>query len=57
MRAVAIDGDAPHMSPLAMIVVKGEVLNAAIVPESHGAWRPAEAAGELFLRAMIKQEV
>ena len=57
MRAVAIDGDAPHMSPLAMIVVKGEVLNAAIIPESHGAWRPAEAAGELFLRAMIKQEV
>lgn len=57
MRAVAVDGHTPHMASLAVIVVERKVLNSTVIPKCDSAWCPTEAAGELFLRAMIKQEV
>src|SRR3984893_15061720 len=50
MRAVAVDGDAMHDSLLAMVIVDGVVLDAAIVPERDRVRTPAESAGELRTR-------
>src|ERR1700730_2374522 len=52
IRAVAVDGDAMHDSLLAMVIVDGVVLDAAIVPERDRVRTPAEPAGELRARRM-----
>ena len=48
----AVNGDAAHMATVAMIVVESEVLHAAVVPESHGPFCPAETARNLFPRGL-----
>src|SRR5215468_1884431 len=56
-RLVAGDLHAAHQTPESARVVHGQVLGAAVVPESQGARRPAEAAGELGPVTLLEQEI
>lgn len=45
-----------HVTALAVVIVQRVMLNAAIVPERHGARLPTDPAGELLLLAVIEKE-
>src|SRR5262245_26328608 len=56
-RRVARQRDAMHDAPEPVVVVDRVMLGAAVVPECQRARLPAEAAGELRLYLVAKQEV
>src|SRR6266581_8910478 len=56
-RLAAGQGDAMHYAPMAVVVVDGIVLAAAVVPERERAGAPLEAAGEFRLHLVAEQEL
>src|SRR5690606_32718850 len=55
-RAFALQGDAMHHPPEAVVVVYRIVLRTAVIPERDGVGFPGKAAGEFGLDLMVEQK-
>src|SRR3977135_1760870 len=56
-RRVADHGRAVQQPSASVVVVDGEMKQAAVVPNGECSWRPAESASELGLRRVIEEEL
>src|SRR5689334_20080894 len=52
LRLGALDAGADHLAAMAVIVVEGEMLRAAIVPYGERPLRPSEPPGEILIHGM-----